>query len=89
MKKNTTPIEGATLATLHTEIDRYCRRFGYDHATAFEQLLNLMVNWLEIEDNCRHKRHAPIPYGYRKTTTAQNSRPRNHSITTNHAIMSD
>ena len=54
MKKNTTPIERATLATLHTEIDRYCRRFGYDHATAFEQLLNLMVNWLEIEDKSPH-----------------------------------
>ena len=54
MKKKTTPIEGATLATLHTEIDRYCRRFGYDHATAFEQLLNLMVNWLEIEDKSPH-----------------------------------
>ena len=52
--KKTTPIEGATLATLHTEIDRYCRRFGYDHATAFEQLLNLMVNWLEIEDKSPH-----------------------------------
>ena len=54
MKKKTTPIEGATLATLHTEIDRYCRRFGYDHATAFEQLLNLMVHWLEIEDKSPH-----------------------------------
>ena len=54
MKKNTTPIEGATLATLHTEIDRYCCRFGYDHATAFEQLLNLMVHWLEIEDKSPH-----------------------------------
>ena len=54
MKKNTAPIEGATLATLHTEIDRYCRRFGYDHATAFEQLLNLMVHWLEIEDKSPH-----------------------------------
>ena len=54
MKKKTTPIEGATLATLHTEIDRYCRRFGYDHASAFEQLLNLMVNWLEIEDKSPH-----------------------------------
>ena len=53
MKKDT-PIEGATLATLHTEIDRYCRRFGYDHASAFEQLLNLMVNWLEIEDKSPH-----------------------------------
>ena len=52
--KKTTPIEGATLATLHAEIDRYCRRFGYDHATAFEQLLNLMVNWLEIEDKSPH-----------------------------------
>ena len=52
--KKTTLIEGATLATLHTEIDRYCRRFGYDHATAFEQLLNLMVNWLEIEDKSPH-----------------------------------
>ena len=52
--KKTTPIEGATLATLHTEIDRYCRRFGYDHATAFEQLLNLMVNWLEIDDKSPH-----------------------------------
>ena len=30
MKKKTTPIEGATLATLHTEIDRYCRRFRID-----------------------------------------------------------
>ena len=54
MKKKTTPIEGATLATLHTEIDRYCRRFGYDHASAFEQLLNLMVHWLEIEDKSPH-----------------------------------
>ena len=54
MKKKTTPIESATLATLHTEIDRYCRRFGYDHATAFEQLLNLMVHWLEIEDKSPH-----------------------------------
>ena len=54
MKKKTTTIEGANLATLHTEIDRYCRRFGYDHATAFEQLLNLMVNWLEIEDKSPH-----------------------------------
>ena len=54
MKNKTTPIEGATLATLHTEIDRYCRQFGYDHATAFEQLLNLMVNWLEIEDKSPH-----------------------------------
>ena len=52
--KKTTPIEGATLATLHTEIDRYCRRFGYDHSSAFEQLLNLMVNWLEIEDKSPH-----------------------------------
>lgn len=52
--KKTTTIEGATLATLHTEIDRYCRRFGYDHASAFEQLLNLMVNWLEIEDKSPH-----------------------------------
>ena len=52
--KKTTPTERATLATLHTEIDRYCRRFGYDHATAFEQLLNLMVNWLEIEDKSPH-----------------------------------
>ena len=47
-------LEGATLATLHTEIDRYCRRFGYDHASAFEQLLNLMVHWLEIEDKSPH-----------------------------------
>lgn len=54
MKKKTTTIEGATLATLHTEIDRYCRRFGYDHASAFEQLLNLMVHWLEIEDKSPH-----------------------------------
>lgn len=54
MKKKTTTIEGANLATLHTEIDRYCRRFGYDHASAFEQLLNLMVNWLEIEDKSPH-----------------------------------
>lgn len=54
MKKKTTTIECATLATLHTEIDRYCRRFGYDHATAFEQLLNLMVHWLEIEDKSPH-----------------------------------
>ena len=52
--KKSTAIEGATLATLHTEIDRYCRRFGYDHATAFEQLLNLMVHWLEIEDKSPH-----------------------------------
>lgn len=52
--KKTTILEGATLATLHTEIDRYCRRFGYDHASAFEQLLNLMVNWLEIEDKSPH-----------------------------------
>ena len=52
--KKTTILEGATLATLHTEIDRYCLRFGYDHATAFEQLLNLMVNWLEIEDKSPH-----------------------------------
>lgn len=54
MKKNTTPIECATLVTLHSEIDRYCRRFGYDHASAFEQLLNLMVHWLEIEDKSPH-----------------------------------
>lgn len=54
MKKKTTTIEGANLATLHTEIDRYCRRFGYDHASAFEQLLNLMVHWLEIEDKSPH-----------------------------------
>lgn len=54
MKKKATPIEGAILATLHTDIDRYCRRFGYDHATAFEQLLNLMVHWLEIEDKSPH-----------------------------------
>ena len=47
-------LEGANLATLHTEIDRYCRRFGYDHASALEQLLNLMVNWLEIEDKSPH-----------------------------------
>ena len=52
--KKSTAIEGATLATLHTEIDRYFRRFGYDHATAFEQLLNLMVHWLEIEDKSPH-----------------------------------
>lgn len=52
--KKTKLLEGATLATLHTEIDRYCRRFGYDHASAFEQLLNLMVNWLEIEDKSPH-----------------------------------
>ena len=52
--KKSIPIERATLATLHTEIDRYCRRFGYDHASAFEQLLNLMVNWLEIEDKSPH-----------------------------------
>jgi type I restriction-modification system DNA methylase subunit len=52
--KKTTILEGATLATLHTEIDRYCRRFGYDHASAFEQLLNLMVHWLEIEDKSPH-----------------------------------
>lgn len=52
--KNDKLLEGATLATLNTEIDRYCRRFGYDHATAFEQLLNLMVNWLEIDDKSPH-----------------------------------
>ena len=37
--KKTTPIEGATLATLHTEIDRYCRRFGIDHVWTFEKLV--------------------------------------------------
>ena len=47
-------LEGATLATFHNEIDRYCRRFGYDRASAFEQLLNLMVHWLEIEDKSPH-----------------------------------
>lgn len=47
MKKNTTPIEGATLATLHTEIDRYCRRFGIDHVWTFEKLLDMMIHFFE------------------------------------------
>ena len=47
MKKKTTPIEGATLATLHTEIDRYCRRFGIDHVWTFEKLLDMMIHFFE------------------------------------------
>ena len=47
MKKKTTPIEGATLATLHTEIDRYCRRFGTDHVWTFEKLLDMMIHFFE------------------------------------------
>ena len=45
--KKTTPIEGATLATLHTEIDRYCRRFGIDHVWTFEKLLDMMIHFFE------------------------------------------
>lgn len=39
--KKTKLLEGATLATLNTEIDRYCRRFGYDHARTFEESNNV------------------------------------------------
>ena len=39
--KKTTILEGATLATLHNEIDRYCRRFGIDHACTFEASNNV------------------------------------------------
>ena len=45
--KKTTPTEGATLATLHTEIDRYCRRFGIDHVWTFEKLLDMMIHFFE------------------------------------------
>ena len=45
--KKTTLIEGATLATLHTEIDRYCRRFGIDHVWTFEKLLDMMIHFFE------------------------------------------
>ena len=40
-------LEGATLATFHNEIDRYCRRFGIDHSRTFERLLDMMIHFFE------------------------------------------
>ena len=40
-------LEGATLATFHNEIDRYCRRFGIDHVWTFEKLLDMMIHFFE------------------------------------------
>ena len=34
------------------------------------QTLIHQVQMQLLSDNCRHKRHAPIPYGYRKSSTA-------------------
>lgn len=54
----TTPTEGATLATLHNEIDRYCRRFGIDHARTFEYLLDLMIHFFEWDTQSPQQRES-------------------------------
>ena len=56
--KKTTPTEGATLATLHNEIDRYCRRFGIDHARTFECLLDLMIHFFEWDTQSPQQRES-------------------------------
>ncbi|MCI6185196.1 MAG: Fic family protein [Clostridiales bacterium] len=42
-------------------------------SNAMKPLNQTLIHQIQMQlhsDNCRHKRHAPIPYGYRKTTTA-------------------
>ena len=41
-------------------------------SNAMKPLNQILIHQIQMQlvsDNCRHKRHAPIPYGYRKTTT--------------------
>ena len=40
----------ANLATLSSALDAYCRRYGYDHATALDQLVNTTVHFFEWDD---------------------------------------
>ena len=55
-------LEGATLATFHNEIDRYCRRFGIDHARTLERLLDMMIHFFEWDtESPQHRENFRTP----------------------------
>ena len=45
-----TTADPCNLATLSSALDAYCRRYGYDHATALDQLVNTTVHFFEWDD---------------------------------------
>ncbi len=52
------------LATLSSALDAYCRRYGYDHATALDQLITTTVHFFEWDTQSPTPTQATVLGGF-------------------------